>query len=239
MTIEPSAMRFTQYMPTDGSFREYFTGSGEQLERRMFDAIAMVGGMRDAEDRFDIVNTSPINFSPPASLYFLEFLVGLLRPKRILEIGTLVGASALFMAATLPAGGEIVTLEVHPDAVACAERNFKANGKDTVIRCIPGNAWDSLARLESEGKPFDFVFLDANKERYWEYFERLAPMLAPGGLFMVDDVFMQGDIFNEPPTTEKGEGVVRLLHNVSRLGPEWGRILLPLIDGYLLLYKKS
>lgn len=236
--IKPSTVRFAQYLPTDGSFREYFKGSNEALERRMFDAMAMVAGMRDAEDRFDIINTAPINFSPPASLYFLEFLVGLLRPKRILEVGTLVGASALFMAAALPAGGEIVTLEKHPDAANCAERNFHANGKEQLIRVIRGDAWESLALLEAEGKPFDFVFLDANKERYWEYFERLAPLLSPGGLFMVDDTFMAGDVFNDPVTTEKGAGVLRLLENVSRLGDDWARILLPLIDGYLLLYKK-
>src|ERR1700729_2555292 len=106
MAIKPSGMRFTQYMPTDGSFREYFTGSGGELERRVVHPMAMVPEVRDAEDRFDLVNASPINFSPPASLYFLEFLVGLLRPKRILEIGTLVGASALFMAAGLPEDGE-------------------------------------------------------------------------------------------------------------------------------------
>lgn len=238
---EQSDISFSDYLPTQGAFREYFSGSTNELTARIFNAMTDCSGFQHAETRFNISfpeQNVPFGYtpSPPASLHLLEFLVALLQPRHVLEVGTYLGISSLYMAQGLPRGGDIITLEKYDIFAEAARRNFAANGASDRITCITGDAWESIQLLESDGRVFDLIFLDANKERYLDYFNRLAGLLVPGGLFIVDDAFMQGDVFNEAPKTAKGVGV-RALLDVCHGLEGWGRFVLPLSDGFLLLLK--
>ena len=116
---------------------------------------------------------------------FLETLVWLSGASRILEIGCFTGYSALSMAAALPAGGSIVTCEVDPERAATARRHFDASPWGDRIDVRVGAALDTIAGLD---RPFDLVFIDADKINYLNYYEAVLPMLADHGLIVADNV---------------------------------------------------
>lgn len=106
---------------------------------------------------------------------FLHFLVTLLAPKRILELGTSVGFSTIWMAlAAKQYGGKIVTIEVDPEKVKKARENFKKAKVDKTITLIHGNAHTAIKKLKGK---FDFVFLDARKKDYLKLFKLFYPKL--------------------------------------------------------------
>ena len=236
---EPTEQRDSRYLPTE--LHGLFAGPKDYLVSGIFNAMARYAPFVYPDEKFFVArseNAPSLLASPVASLTFLEFLVAVLQPMRILEIGTYVGLSALYMASTLPSGGQITTLEKYPRFADIARNNFTANGKDNVIRCITGDAWETLSTLEAEAQPFDFMFLDGDKERYADYFPRLAQLLRVGGLLVVDNAFFYCDVLNDPPVTEKGAGVLRFLE-VTRGLKNWRRCLLPFVDGLVLMHKMS
>jgi caffeoyl-CoA O-methyltransferase len=132
---------------------------------------------------------------------FLEMLVFAMRPRRVLEIGTYSGYSALSMAGALPADGQIVTLELSDEHADFAERHIAGAGEAGRIVVRRGPAIESLATLEG---PFDLVFIDADKAGYLGYYEAVLPKLADGGLIVVDNVLWSGRVA-QPPGDEDDE----------------------------------
>ena len=105
---------------------------------------------------------------------FLRLLLQMNRPKRILEIGTAVGFSALLMASYTSAETSIVTLENYQKRIALAKENIRSFGMEDRIRLIEGDAATTLQEMSKSGtEPFDFVFIDAAKAQYSVYFELL------------------------------------------------------------------
>src|SRR5262249_45086675 len=105
---------------------------------------------------------------------FLRLLVRLARAHRILEIGMFTGYSALMMAEGLPDDGELITCELNPKAEAMARRYFAQSPHGKKIKIRMGPALQTLKKLTG---PFDFVFIDADKENYLRYYEEVLPML--------------------------------------------------------------
>lgn len=130
---------------------------------------------------------------------FLETLVWLSGARRILEVGTFTGYSALSMAGALPAGGNIVTCEVDPARAAVARRHFDASPFADRIEIHIGPALESIAALAG---PFDFVFIDADKVNYRNYYEAVLPKLADGGLIAVDNVLWSGRVLDAGDQSE-------------------------------------
>jgi len=130
---------------------------------------------------------------------FLETLVWLSGARCILEVGTFTGYSALSMAGALPAGGSIVTCEVDPERAAVARRHVDASPWAHRIRIVVGPALDSIATLDG---PFDFVFIDADKVNYRNYYEAALPKLAEGGLIAVDNVLWSGQVLDADDRSE-------------------------------------
>ena len=126
---------------------------------------------------------------------FLEMLVFLRRPRRVLEIGTFSGYSALSMVAALPADGEIVTLELSDERADFAERHIAAAGEAGRIVVRRGPAIESIATLDG---PFDLVFIDADKASYRDYYEAVLPKLADGGVIAIDNVLWSGRVADPP-----------------------------------------
>ena len=148
-------------------------------------------------------------------LHLICFLVGLVGARRVLEIGTFVGLAALELAAALPEGGKVVTVEVFPKYRAIAERNIKKNGMESAVEVLEGDALDLLRRGAISGT-FDFAFIDGDKGRYLDYVREILPRMNRNGLIAVDDAFFQGDVFNDQPRTEKGRGVRTCLEAVTK-----------------------
>jgi caffeoyl-CoA O-methyltransferase len=129
--------------------------------------------------------------SGPVVGRLLETLVFALRPRLVVEIGTYAGYSALAMAAALPPGGRVVTLELQDTHADFAQRHIDASPYADRIEIVRGPALESLARLDG---PFDLVFIDADKTGYPDYYEAALAKLAPSGLIVADNTLRDGGV---------------------------------------------
>jgi caffeoyl-CoA O-methyltransferase len=124
---------------------------------------------------------------------FLEQLVFALQAKRVLELGTYSGYSSLSMAAGLPEGGHIDTCEVSEEHAEVAQRYIARSPYADRITIHLGPALETIERLDGE---WDFVFIDADKENYANYYEAMLPRLAPTGLMALDNTLWSGRVLD-------------------------------------------
>ena len=149
---------------------------------------------------------SPEMLTGPIEARFLQFLVYALRPRRVLELGTYSGYSAISMAAALPPGGRIDTCEVDETHAAIAARYVEEAGYDDRVTIHLGPALETIERLEGE---FDFVFVDADKVSYLAYYETLLPRLTEGGLMAFDNTLWSGRVV-EPDDSPATRAILEL-----------------------------
>lgn len=214
---------------------------GDDLHVRIYKTLAAASNIIPATEEF-VVEESPMHSvtamaSDPILLRFLRILVLLKNPKNILEIGTFVGVSAMSMARGMSDDGKIVTLEKFPHFAEIAQRNFDNNGFKDRIELAVGDAFEWFSAGGAKNRKFDFVYLDGNKERYDDYFALLDPVIVPGGLLIVDNVFFHGDVMNDEPHTDKGKGVRQFLRTAESL-TTYHKVILPIGDGVMLMIKK-
>ena len=122
---------------------------------------------------------------------FLKLLLAMQKPKRILEVGTAVGFSAILMAEYNPYPCEIVTIENYEKRIPIAWENFKRAGKEKQITLIEGDATEVLKTLE---EPFDMIFMDAAKGQYINFMPDILRLLKVDGVLVSDNVLQDGDI---------------------------------------------
>ena len=130
----------------------------------------------------------------PVAGRLLEVLVWASQPKRVVEIGTFSGHSALSMAAALPEGGRIDACEIDPERAAFAQRYFDRSPHGSKITLHVGPAMETVEKLAGE---FDFVFIDADKDGYVDYYEAVLPRLAERGLIVADNTLWSGRVVDE------------------------------------------
>jgi len=124
---------------------------------------------------------------------FLHVLALAKGAKRVLEVGTLGGYSTIWLARALPRGGRVVTLEYEPKHAEVARANLKRAGLAKKVEIHVGAAADSLARLHGEGaRPFDLIFIDADKPNNAIYLDWALKLAKPGTLIVVDNVVREG-----------------------------------------------
>jgi predicted O-methyltransferase YrrM len=163
--------------------------------------------------------------SGPIAGRLLELLVWFGRPQRVLEIGTFSGHSALSMAAALPEGGRIDTCELDPERAALAQRYFDRSPYGPRITLHVGPALEAIAKLEAA---FDFVFIDADKGGYVDYYEAVLPRLTERGLIVADNTLYSGTVL-------EGQGpIVRFNEHVAA-DPRTVQVLLSVRDGMTLI----
>ncbi|MBM7855519.1 putative O-methyltransferase YrrM [Desulfohalotomaculum tongense] len=160
--------------------------------------------------------------------------------KNVLEIGTAIGYSTLWLAkAVLPRGGKITTLEINEPRYEAAKKNFKAAGVDKNIDLILGDARELIYKLKG---PYDFIFLDAAKGKYLEFLQKCIDILRPGGLLVADDVFMHGMVITGDIDKRRNKTAVRRLRDYLKLvmkHPQLETVIIPLGDGIALSYKNK
>lgn len=122
---------------------------------------------------------------------FLKTLLKMNKPKRILEVGTAIGFSALLMSEFMPQDGHITTIENYEKRIPIARANFQKYGKEDRITLLEGDAAEVLKTLEG---PYDFIFMDAAKGQYIHYLPQIMRILTPGGVLISDNVMQDGDI---------------------------------------------
>jgi caffeoyl-CoA O-methyltransferase len=162
----------------------------------------------------------------------LQMLAASVGARRILEVGTFTGFSALMMVAVLPDDGELITCEIDPEAIALARSFFDRSPHGGKIEIREGPALDTLKTLEG---PFDFAFIDADKENLTAYYEAVLPMLAAKGVIAVDNVLWYGRVLD--PKDESDRAIVAFNEHVSRDERVWN-MLLPIRDGLMLIRHK-
>jgi caffeoyl-CoA O-methyltransferase len=164
---------------------------------------------------------------------FLRVLVRSLRARRILELGTFTGYSSISMALALPAGGRVITCDVNKETTAIARRYAQEAGVADRIEYRLGPALEAIAQLDG---PFDLVFIDADKPNYINYYEATLPMLAEGGLIVVDNTLWSGRVIDEEDTEETTQAIRALNDHVSA-DPRVENVLLTVRDGMNLVWR--
>jgi predicted O-methyltransferase YrrM len=143
-------------------------------------------------------------------LHILALSIG---ARRIVEVGTLGGYSAIWMARALPSDGELVTLEIDPASAEVARKNLERAGVGDRVEVIVGPAIDTLPALNG---PFDLAFIDANKSQNPDYFQIALGLVRSGGLIIVDNVVREGRILDAASTDENVRGVRRLFEMMGK-----------------------
>ncbi|QEC48675.1 O-methyltransferase [Baekduia soli] len=147
----------------------------------------------------------PQMLSGPVVGRLLQVLVAALAPRLVVEVGTYAGWSALAMAAALPPGGRLVTLELDDAYADFAQRHIEASPYADRVELRRGDARESLAALDG---PFDLVFIDADKTGYPAYFEAALAKLAPRGIIVADNTLHDGEVL--APETESARVLAEL-----------------------------
>lgn len=165
----------------------------------------------------------------------LSLITHLIRPKRILEIGTYTGYSAICMAEGLPPGGKIDTIDINDELEPMVRRYVEKAGMREKIHLHYGNALDLIPEIAGN---FDLVFIDADKENYLNYFHLIIDRVNPNGLILVDNVLWSGKVL-DPSDAEKNKdtrGIIEFNKYVHQFtGVQ--HVLLPIRDGLMVLRK--
>jgi caffeoyl-CoA O-methyltransferase len=165
---------------------------------------------------------------------FLEIFSTLLRPKRILEIGTFTGFSALCLAKGLAENGKLHTIELRDADARTAKHYFnRSNSSDSII-LHTGNALSIIPELR---ETWDLVFIDADKTGYLDYYKLVMPDVRSGGVILADNVLFHGEVLSETVTGKNAQAISDFNAHVKEdSGVE--SVLIPIRDGLMLIRKK-
>lgn len=175
----------------------------------------------------------------PLEASLLGVLIRATGARRVVEVGTFTGYSALSMARALPPGGRLVCCDISEEYTSIARRYWAEAGVADRIDLRIGPALDTLdALLAAHGEgSFDAAFIDADKENYEGYFERCLRLLRPGGLVIVDNVLWGGKVVDpddERPSTQ----AIRAFNAARARDPRVDAVIVPIRDGVSLLVKR-
>jgi predicted O-methyltransferase YrrM len=155
----------------------------------------------------------PIAVTPPQGK-FLYLLARAMGAERILEIGTLGGYSTIWLARALPASGRLITLEASAKHADVARANIERAGLGAVVDLHLGSALDTLPQLAAEA-PFDFIFIDADKESYADYFRWAVKLARRGSLIVIDNVVRDGEVTDAASRDPVVKGTRRLYDAIA------------------------
>lgn len=172
----------------------------------------------------------------------LRFLITWGKPMNILEVGTAIGFSALFMSEYAPKGCHITTIEKYEKRIPLARANFAAADRENDITLLEGDAADILSELSGE-KTYDLIFMDAAKGQYINFLPDILRLLAPNGILVSDNILQEGELIeskyavtrrNRTIHNRMREYLYELTHNAAL-----ETMILPIADGVTLSVKKS
>jgi caffeoyl-CoA O-methyltransferase len=166
---------------------------------------------------------------------FLELLVYASGASRVLELGTYSGYSSLSMAAGLPPYGRIDTCELDENRASVARRYIEQSSYADQIQIHLGPALESIGRLEGE---FDFVFIDADKPNYVNYYEAVLPRLSEGGFIAADNTLWSGRVLDEDDDNE-GTRAIKAFNEHVKSDPRVTSVMLSVRDGVTLIRPKG
>jgi len=167
---------------------------------------------------------------------FLEFISRMMKPKRILEIGTFTGYSALALAKGLTKEGKLITIEINEELENTLHKHFSQSEQAQQIELIIGNALEIIPGLTSE---FDLIFVDGDKEQYPDYYRLAIEKLKPGGFMLIDNVLWSGKVVNAEASSEKETAGIVALNTMVTDDPRVEQVMLSIRDGILMVRKNE
>ena len=168
----------------------------------------------------------------------LSFLSQMIRPKRILELGTFTGYSALCLAEGLPEDGELITIEHNDELEPVIRSNLALSPLGNKIHLIIGDAKEVLNSLNIKHSTFNLIFVDADKREYAEYLDLVYPLVVPGGWILADNTLWDGHIIDSAYDRDKQTLGLRAFNDKVAADPRLEQVILPLRDGLTLIHKK-
>lgn len=176
----------------------------------------------------------------PEQGQFMQLLVRLIGARRAIEVGVFTGYSSLAVAMALPADGYLLACDVSEEYTAIARRHWHAAGVADRIELVLAPAAETLdARLAAgESDSYDFAFIDADKQGYLGYYERLMKLVRPGGLIAVDNTLWSGDVA-DPSNRDPDTVALREFNDRLLADPRIDLSLLPLADGLTLARRRD
>lgn len=175
----------------------------------------------------------------PEQGQFMALLVQLMKAKKALEIGVFTGYSSLAVALALPEDGQLIACDIDKEYTNIARNYWQQAGVDRKISLYLAPALDTLEQLIAKGEAntFDFIFIDADKNNYINYYEKSLILLRPGGLIAVDNVLWYGQVAN-PDNQEKLTVAIRQFNDYLTQDDRIILSLVPIADGLTLAVKK-
>ena len=165
----------------------------------------------------------------------LSFLSKLIRPKKILELGTFTGYSALCLAEGLDKDGELHTIDKNEELVSFQRRYFNRSINGSKIHQHTGCALEIIKKLNYK---FDLIFIDADKSNYVNYFNLLADKIKRGGVLISDNVLWSGKVIEPLENSDLSTKVLLEYNKLLKEDPRFETILLPIRDGLTLSIKR-
>lgn len=159
-------------------------------------------------------------------------LVSMIKPMRVLELGTFTGYSALCLAETLPEGGTVHTIEVDDEMQDELTRLFAASPGGDRITLHIGDAIDLIPSIKEE---WDLVYIDANKRDYIAYLDLLLPSLRPGTFIIADNTLWDGKVFDTVKNHDAQTAALDAFNSYVATHPRLSSVILPLRDGLTLI----
>jgi predicted O-methyltransferase YrrM len=171
---------------------------------------------------------------------FMRVLLELKKPKKILELGTAIGYSAILMSECLDKDGKIVTIENYDKRIPIAKENIKKAGKEEVITLIEGDALEILPEINEK---FDFIFMDAAKAQYINFLPHTLRLLNDGGILLADNVLQEGDIIESRYAVTRRDRTIHsrmreFLYQIKHM-EELTTTIIPIGDGMSLSIRKQ
>lgn len=172
----------------------------------------------------------------PEQAQFMQFLLKLINAKKVLELGTFTGYSALAMAMALPDDGQLITCDINADWTSRAFPYWHEANQDKKIELKLGPALNSLQQLLKEGyhHQFDFIFIDADKTNYLNYYELALQLVNPRGLIAIDNVLWDGKVI-DPQQTGGQTREIRRLNEFLKQDERVDISFLAIADGLFLV----
>ncbi len=165
---------------------------------------------------------------------FLEMVSRMIKPDRILEIGTFTGYSAIAMAGGLTEKGKLITIEVNEELEDFIADYFKKSGYSDKIELLIGDALEIVPKLNDR---FDLVFIDADKEQYVDYYEAVLPLLKKGGFILADNVIWSGKVLEDDAKSDKETMGIKAFNTHINNDDRVEQVMLSIRDGLMLIRK--
>ena len=174
----------------------------------------------------------------------LSMMSQMIQPKRILELGTFTGYSALCLAEGLAKDGELITIEHNDELEDGIRRNLSLTPLGEKIKLVIGDAKEAMRRLGdeargNEAKGFDLVFIDADKKEYCDYLDLVLPLMRQGGWILADNTLWDGHIIESAYDKDKQTVALRAFNDKVAQDERLEKVILPLRDGLTIIKVKE